>query len=308
MKFTFVILHYLVEKDTIDCVQSILQNIDYNDIDIVIVDNCSPNDSGKSLKCRYNKYERIHVILNNENLGFAKGNNIGYKYAKYELKSDYVIMINADTIIEQVDFLKKIVEKYEEDRFDILGPDIISTKDGMHQNPQRMQGINENELKKMILALKIYRILGFFRGEWIFDLYRSMKNRDKETYIKNENWNKQYKNVQLHGSCLVFSPDYVKRYNGLYSNTFMYMEEHILYYICRQEKLISIYYPNVVIYHKEDSSSDALFSKSRDKRLFLFKNLLKSAKEFQSLRKNNNLYLNDIIDHTNCPKGVEDVC
>lgn len=49
---------------------------------IIIVDNCSPNGSGKQLEKMYSKCINITVIINEENQGFAKGNNLGYQYIK----------------------------------------------------------------------------------------------------------------------------------------------------------------------------------------------------------------------------------
>ena len=52
--------------------------------------------------------DKIHFIESGENLGFAKGNNIGFHYAKYELHSDIIILANNDLIFEQVDFMDQI--------------------------------------------------------------------------------------------------------------------------------------------------------------------------------------------------------
>ena len=127
-KICFVILHYIVIDDTIECIESIFNNIKYENYNIVVVDNKSPNSSGKILKDKYKKNDRVTVILNNENSGFAKGNNIGYKYAKAILKAQFIILINNDTIIKQNDFIDKIINTYEETKFYVLSPNIISTK------------------------------------------------------------------------------------------------------------------------------------------------------------------------------------
>ena len=82
----FVILHYQTVSETTQCVSSIINNIEYDNKHIIIVDNSSPNKSGTYLK-EYYKYDKnIEVIINKENLGFAKGNNIGYAYARNERK------------------------------------------------------------------------------------------------------------------------------------------------------------------------------------------------------------------------------
>lgn len=51
-------------------------------VSIVIVDNASANGTGRELQQLYQGAENIYVILNPENLGFARGNNVGFEFAK----------------------------------------------------------------------------------------------------------------------------------------------------------------------------------------------------------------------------------
>ena len=48
----FVILHYMALEETIQCVESILNNIE-GDKKVIVVDNCSPNNTGADLEKRY---------------------------------------------------------------------------------------------------------------------------------------------------------------------------------------------------------------------------------------------------------------
>ena len=58
---------------------------------------------------------RITIILNGENLGFAKGNNVGIKYA-LEKDFDYIFLLNNDTIISQQSFLSEMINFMEENK------------------------------------------------------------------------------------------------------------------------------------------------------------------------------------------------
>ena len=51
--FVFIILHYLAEDMTKECVKYIQNHLDMNRIRIVIVDNASSNGSGARLKQFY---------------------------------------------------------------------------------------------------------------------------------------------------------------------------------------------------------------------------------------------------------------
>ena len=279
-KFVFVILHYITLDDTIECIDSILNNVEWPNMEIVVVDNGSPNKSGSMIQNLYAKNMKVHVLILKENLGFAKGNNVGYRYAKYQLKADFIALINNDTLVTQKEFIEKIIDKYEHSLFHILGPDIISLKDNSHQNPVRNSLISKKELKKFISKLRLLVILNLlglerpvrFLKQNLSKQENSFRNKDNEYYLK------ELENVQLHGSCLVFSPEYVKRYEGLYDKTFMYMEEDILFYIAQRDNLKTLFYPAVYIYHKEDASTEAIYRKERRKRLFIYLNTLRSAK------------------------------
>jgi len=52
---------------------------------------------------------RMVLIRCNENHGFAKGNNIGIEYAFKNFNSEYILLLNSDTIVER-EFLGELVK------------------------------------------------------------------------------------------------------------------------------------------------------------------------------------------------------
>ena len=66
--FCFVILHYQTKTDTIECINSILANILYPNLRIIVADNGSPNKSGIELKEQFKGYEQVEVLLSPDNL------------------------------------------------------------------------------------------------------------------------------------------------------------------------------------------------------------------------------------------------
>jgi GT2 family glycosyltransferase len=276
-KFSFVILHYLSFKDTSECIDSILQNLSYDNYNIIVVDNASTNDSFDRLKEKYCCNEKIYFIKNEKNLGFARGNNVGYRFAKYKLNSDFIILLNNDTIIEQNDFLETIITKYEKTKFYLLGPDIIGL-DGSHQNPQRLEVLNISSTKKLIRQIRLKVVLNYFCLDQIATLlYDFIKKKVKGQEIY---YSKELTNVQVHGACLVFSPDYVKKFDGLYDKTFLNAEEDILCYTLIKENCKIIYTPEVRIIHKEYGSTNLLYKSNCKRRRFRYKNSIESLKIF----------------------------
>ncbi len=69
--------------------------------------------------------KKLTLIKNNQNYGFAEGNNIAIRYALEKLKPDYILLLNNDTVVDRcfLDELIKIAEKDPD--IGILGPTIL---------------------------------------------------------------------------------------------------------------------------------------------------------------------------------------
>lgn len=88
-KMVFVVLHYLTTDDTVECVSSIRRCCADGEYQIIIVDNASPNKSGKQLMEKYEKDKDIDLLILENNLGFARGNNVGIAYARNKYDPKY---------------------------------------------------------------------------------------------------------------------------------------------------------------------------------------------------------------------------
>ena len=83
---------------------------------------------------------------------------------------------------------------------------------------------------------------------------------------------------KLHGCCLIFSKKYTDYFDGLNPNTFLYLEEDILFVRLRNHGLHSLYTPDLKIRHLEDSATNKLGMKAAEKRRFIYKNMIHSYK------------------------------
>lgn len=77
------------------CLESILQNADYPNFELIVVDNASQDGTPEYLLAQAKRDDRIKVILNQENKGFAGGNNQGAAAST----GDYLVFLNNDTIV-----------------------------------------------------------------------------------------------------------------------------------------------------------------------------------------------------------------
>ena len=298
MNYAFIILHYNEKTlpDTSDCIESIFKIAEGQDYQIVIVENGSQDTSLARLQKDYRHAERVKVLSSADNLGFARGNNLGCDYAIQKWQPDFLIVINNDTYIDQPDFLQKISSLYREFPFHILGPN-IRDKNNHPQNPVGSFPITLDEIDQGIRGLgKRLAILNRccfqywlqFKGKKhikktiktallktpLAPLLRETSSRDGQSLS-------MQKGVALHGAALIFSKKYYRAYDSVfYPGTFMFKEEDILYYRVKHHHLQSLYHPAVCIHHKEDRSTNSRFTGCQ-KEKFIVQNQLQSFRVYR---------------------------
>ena len=99
-----IIPHYGGEKIIRECLQS-LQNISYNNLEIIVVDNNSTDNSANLIR---NEFSYVNLIVSEYNRGFAGGCNFGSQHAK----GSYLFILNNDTIHEKHS-ITYLIEKME---------------------------------------------------------------------------------------------------------------------------------------------------------------------------------------------------
>jgi GT2 family glycosyltransferase len=151
-KVSIIILNWNGWEDTIECLESLFQ-IDYNNYTVVLVDNNSHDESIVKIReysrgeipvrTEFTDYDGMNkpitvvepqissdipanksivLIENNENYGFAGGNNVGINFAIESLNPDYVLLLNNDTVVDKY-FLRELVEVAEShDEIGFTGP------------------------------------------------------------------------------------------------------------------------------------------------------------------------------------------
>jgi len=93
-KLAIVLINYLQDDLTIDCIKSIKKS-DYKNIEIILINQLSTIDSETKFK---SEFPELTFIPTQENIGYASACNLGIKKA-LERNTDYVCLLNNDTVV-----------------------------------------------------------------------------------------------------------------------------------------------------------------------------------------------------------------
>lgn len=109
MDVSIIIVNYNTLKLTKQTIDSILLQTNGINTEIILIDNASSDGSKEYFSNYYS--EKIILIVNKENIGFGRANNIGIKLAK----GKYIFLLNSDTILlnNAVKILFDFMEKNE---------------------------------------------------------------------------------------------------------------------------------------------------------------------------------------------------
>lgn len=289
-RIVFIVLHYMAINDTVECINSIRKNFQRDSYHTIVVDNCSPDKSGEDLIRMYETDEDITVLCNNQNLGFAKGNNIGIEYALSNYWFDYCAVINNDTLLIENDLLEKLDAEYSRSHFAVLGPMIFTADGRCDSNPVRKTLFDASYIQRELRSEKRHLLaeknvaIRWIRNIWFY--FKPLFKRNNVENVERKEFLQRCEDVQLHGSFLIFSQEYFRVFKGFYDGTFLYHEEEILHLLVHNAGLLTVYQPDIKVFHKEDASTNAAKSTKHEKRMLLLENSVASLEKLRNLYSN----------------------
>jgi len=231
MKLSIIIVSWNVKNDLLNCLSSIQQNKPSFPYEQIVVDN---NSSDQTVAAVRQQFLDVTVIESGENLGFAKGNNLGIKLAKGE----YVFLLNPDPIIHPnaIDILIKFLD--ENPQVGACGPKLLNEDGTIQRSVRRFP-----TFRGVLYGQTICRILGIFRSH-----HRKWMMRDF-------NYDCQMDVDQIMGAAMLIRRSLVEKAGGMDANYFMYLEEVDLCYAIKQTGSRIVFLPNAVITHLGGRSS-----------------------------------------------------
>jgi len=126
-----IVLNYKTPRLVVDCLRSLDGQIESGSQEVVVVDNCSGDDSSDVIESSIeaNGWGRwARVVRSPVNGGFAAGNNVGIRTSEAKV----YILLNSDTLVRNgaIRVLLETLDEHPE--IDMLGPQ-LEWPDGEHQ-------------------------------------------------------------------------------------------------------------------------------------------------------------------------------
>jgi GT2 family glycosyltransferase len=142
---------------------------DYPNMQILISDNGSTDGSQSYIK---KNYPNVILIENNDNLGWAAGNNVGIKYA-IQQNADYILLANNDLYFENDKLISILVDdliELKDKNINIIGANVnyFYMKEKMHNDGWIMYPESE----------KKGHVFNKYRNDYKFELPCNIKTVD----------------------------------------------------------------------------------------------------------------------------------
>ncbi len=129
---SILLINYNGWSDLARCLPTVIADSSGHDYEIIVVDNCSTDDSAQKI---VQEFPQVHLIRNNTNNGFGAGNNLAARVAKGE----YLAFLNADTIVAK-SWLEELIRAMQ------YSPDIgiATSKVLLMSEPNRINACGNN--------------------------------------------------------------------------------------------------------------------------------------------------------------------
>ncbi len=268
----FLILNYNSSAFAAKCIESICKLNDLGKAVVLVMDNASTDGKLGELKNYALGLTELTVEFfeSQENLGFSRGNNLGYKYLREHYDDiEYMVVTNPDIEFNDPDAVAKLRADGKTYAFDILGPDIYCPAEREwfskgHQSPKypyesaagfvgKQVGNKRLELEKICSAQNnaafwwirnnLYRVY--------FKSYAEMAAR-KYAAFRNE----PHIDAVLQGACLFLSRSFIEAEQAIFApETTLYFEEPLLHLRMKRMGKTMVYDPEIQVTHHQGGSS-----------------------------------------------------
>lgn len=233
MDVSIIMINYNTYELTKNAIESILQNTSQILYEIILVDNCSPDESGEKLYRYFG--DKIAYIQADDNLGTSKAFNLALKNAV----GKYVLWLNTDILIKD-NFIYQLFDYMEKnDQCGICGGNLLGG-----------DNLPTHSFLKYLPSIKTVK-----RS---FSIFHIIKNKIMRNTIKQE-YNFSDKPMEvgyITGADMMIRKSVIDEIGGFDEDIFMYSEEsEFTFRMKRQTEYKVVSVPTAVMIHLEGASS-----------------------------------------------------
>lgn len=239
-----IIVNWNAGKYLQETIQSLVDKCIDISYELIIIDNNS-NKSDESytyIEHLLSKWNNFTFVKSEENLGFAKANNIGMSISK----GRNLLILNPDVIFHNN--LLKILSDYLDKNADVgmIGPKVLSY-DGSFQQPcLRGKPYPKDTLFHIIGLAKAFPKNQYFNG---YAMWNVDRNNINECWV-------------LSGCCMMLKKSLYDEIGGMDEQFFMYQEETDWGIRTKNAGKKVIYNPNAVVTHYQGVTTKKIQAKS----------------------------------------------
>lgn len=201
MDVSFIIVNWNTKKLLEQAIASLYKYAKGFTFEIIVVDNASEDGSPQMVK---RKFPKVKLIKNKENLGFAKGNNIGIKIAKGE----FIFLLNSDAYLIDGSLKNLVARARQIPNLGAIAPQILNEDRSIQQSV----GYNP-DLIRVILWMSFIDDLPF--GDFLKPYHV-----DHDRFYK-----KEHRVGWLTGAAFMVPGNVIAKVGLLDANIFMYGED-----------------------------------------------------------------------------------
>ena len=218
-KITIVINTFKSEDKIHQCLDAIS-----SEFKVIIIENSNDKNFKEILE---SKYKNVECFLTGENLGYAKGNNLGLS----KVKSQYALILNPDAIVEKNTLNNFLVSAERLGDFSIIGPakqDEFKNSDYL-KNKNQIFEVNSVKGFAMFLNLNQFKDIGFFDDNFFIyleeiDLCLRLKKNNKKIYL-DKNILINHIGGSSHNESINFEMELSRNWHWMWS-TFYFNKKH----------------------------------------------------------------------------------
>lgn len=203
-------------------------------MEVLVVDNGSIDYSADMVETRF---PEARLIRTHRNLGFAGGNNVGYRGSS----SRYFLLLNSDTVVPRGAITRLVRFADRAPRAAFVGPKVLNPDGSLQYSCRRFPNVRAALLRNTPLA-RFARdsaaVRDYLMADWSHDTPGEV------------DW--------LSGCCLLVRREAVEQIGLLDEDYFMYCEDMDWCYRARQAGWSTVYFPGAQIVHEVGKSSDKL--------------------------------------------------